>query len=178
MGASLTGGTLHRVLRSSLTQPAPDELVAFLEEALRDKGAVVQVAGEFEVLYSGRAASVAEAGDYLLIVKPDGSVQVHGPRGVKPGNWQPQTDDVRVTCGACGAARSAARSWPAAGCRGGRDALASARAGEPKGGGAFLLHGSGAEWQGAPGSPPGVLEPGLSLVDLQLPTDVGGHDLL
>ncbi|HET8985043.1 MAG TPA: hypothetical protein VFN03_04705, partial [Trueperaceae bacterium] len=84
------------MLRSTLVSPEPDELQEFLEEHLRSK-ALVQVAGEFEVLYSGRAASVAEAGDYLLMVKSDGSVQVHGHRSVKPVNWQPQTDDMHVT---------------------------------------------------------------------------------
>jgi len=178
MEASLTGGTLLAVLRAVLSQPGPEELVGFLTEALRDKGAVVQVAGEFEVLYSGRAASVAEAGDYLLIVKPDGSVQVHGPRGVKPVNWQPQTDDVRVTCEDGSAVMTAERFTPPETLRVAFLAPAFAQAFELKDGGGFVLLGSEAEMQAALASHPEVIEPGLTLVDLELPTDVGGIDLL
>src|SRR5690606_25534251 len=178
MAASLPGGTLRTVLRTVLTQPSPDELVAFLEEALRDKGAVVQVAGEFEVFYTGRAASVAEAGDYLLLVKPDGSVQVHGPRGVKPVNWQPQTDDVRVACEDGSAVLTAARLAPPETLRVGFLAPAFAQSFELRDGGGFVLLGSEAEMQAALASDPSVIEPGLTLVDLEIPTDVGGIDLL
>ncbi|HEX7041499.1 MAG TPA: endonuclease NucS [Trueperaceae bacterium] len=166
------------MLRAVLTQPAPDELVEFLEGALRDKGAVVQVAGEFEVFYRGRAASVAEAGDYLLMVKPDGSVQVHGPRGVKPVNWQPQTDDVRVTCEDGSAVLIAERFAPPETLRVGFLAPAFAQAFELRDGGGFVLLGSEAEMQAALASDPSVIEPGLTLVDLEIPTDVGGIDLL
>jgi len=166
------------VLRAVLTRPAPDELAEFLAEALRDGGAVVQVAGELEVFYSGRAASVAEAGDYLLIVKPDGSVQVHGPRGVKPLNWQPQTDDVRVTCEDGVAVLVAERFTPPETLRVGFVAPEFAQAFELKDGGSFVLLGTEAEMQAALASDPSVIEPGLTLVDLELPTDVGGIDLL
>ncbi len=152
--------------------------MGFLTEALRDKGAVVQVAGEFEVFYTGRAASVAEAGDYLLIVKPDGSVQVHGPRGVKPVNWQPQTDDVRVACEDGYAVLVAERYTPPESLRVGFLAPAFAQAFELRDGGGFVLLGSEAEMQAALASDPSVIEPGLTLVDLETPTDVGGIDLL
>ena len=152
--------------------------MGFLTEALRDKGAVVQVAGEFEVFYTGRAASVAEAGDYLLIVKPDGSVQVHGPRGVKPVNWQPQTDDVRVACEDGYAVLVAERYTPPESLRVGFLAPAFAQAFELRDGGGFVLLGSEAEMQAALASDPSVIEPGLTLVDLEIPTDVGGIDLL
>ncbi|HZW28450.1 MAG TPA: endonuclease NucS [Trueperaceae bacterium] len=166
------------MLRAVLSQPGPEELVGFLTEALRDKGAVVQVAGEFEVFYTGRAASVAEAGDYLLIVKPDGSVQVHGPRGVKPVNWQPQTDDVRVACEDGYAVLVAERYTPPESLRVGFLAPAFAQAFELRDGGGFVLLGSEAEMQAALASDPSVIEPGLTLVDLEIPTDVGGIDLL
>ncbi|HZJ08558.1 MAG TPA: hypothetical protein VFD39_02575, partial [Trueperaceae bacterium] len=84
------------MLRASLLDPSPEELCAFVSEQLSSGDALLQVAGEFEVFYQGRAASVAEAGDYLVMIKSDGSVQVHSRRGVKPVNWQPQTDDLRV----------------------------------------------------------------------------------
>ena len=46
--------------------------------------------------YQGRAASMAEAGNYLLIIKRDGSVQIHHPKGIKPLNWQPKTDRLHA----------------------------------------------------------------------------------
>ncbi len=46
--------------------------------------------------YEGRAASRTTPGDRLVIIKPDGSVIVHGPRGFKPDNWQPDTSSITV----------------------------------------------------------------------------------
>ena len=166
------------MLRTSLTHPTPEELIGFLEAELRERAAMVQVAGEFEVFYSGRAASVAEAGDYLLIVKPDGSVQVHGSRGVKPVNWQPQTDDIRVACEDGYAVLMAERFVPSETLRIGFLAPSAAQSFELREGAGFVLMGSEAEMQAALASDPGVIEPGLSLVDLEIPTDVGGIDLL
>lgn len=166
------------MLRTSLTLPTPEELVGFLEEELRVRAALVQVAGEFEVFYSGRAASVAEAGDYLLIVKPDGSVQVHGSRGVKPVNWQPQTDDIRVVCEDGYAVLLAERFAPPETLRIGFLAPGIAQSFELREGAGFVLMGSEAEMQASLASNPEIIEPGLTLVDLEMPTDVGGIDLL
>ena len=166
------------MLRTSLTLPTPEELASFLEAELRARDALVQVAGEFEVFYSGRAASVAEAGEYLLIVKPDGSVQVHGARGVKPVNWQPQTDDIRVSCEDDVAVMTAERFAPPETLRVGFLAPALAQSLQLLGGGSFVLLGSEAEMQAALASNPELIEPGLTLIDLETPTDVGGIDLL
>src|SRR5690606_13861641 len=46
------------------------------------------------------------------------------------------------------------------------------------GGGSFVLLGSEAEMQAALASNPELIEPGLTLIDLETPTDVGGIDLL
>lgn len=176
-GAS-TGGTLTRVLRASLLDPAPEELCAFLDEQLRAGDTLVQIAGEFEVFYQGRAASVAEAGDYLVIVKADSSVQVHSHRGVKPVNWQPQTDELRVTIEDGYAVLLAERFNPAELLRVGFLAPAMAQSLDLREGGGFVLIGSESEMQAALASNPEVIEPGLALVDIELPTDVGGIDLL
>lgn len=165
------------VLRDTILNPGPDELREFLEEHLRSK-ALVQVAGEFEVLYSGRAASVAEAGDYLLMVKADGSVQVHGHRSVKPVNWQPQTDDVHVTIEDGSAVMIAERFTPPELLRVAFLEPAFAQALDLREGNGFVLIGSEAEMQRALAQNPDVIEPGLSLVHIELPTDVGGIDLL
>ena len=165
------------MLRSTLVSPEPDELREFLKEHLRSK-ALVQVAGEFEVLYTGRAASVAEAGDYLLMIKSDGSVQVHGHRSVKPVNWQPQTDDVHVTVEDGSAVLLAERFTPAELLRVAFLVPAFAQALDLRESGGFVLIGSEAEMQRSLAANPDVIETGLNLVHIELPTDVGGIDLL
>ena len=46
--------------------------------------------------YEGRAASKTTPGDKVIMIKPSGSVIVHGPRGFKPQNWQPDTSAIHV----------------------------------------------------------------------------------
>lgn len=172
------GGTLACVLRASLHSPQPEELCSFLAEQLGSRDTLVQVAGECELFYQGRAASVAEAGDYLVMVKADGSVQVHSYRGVKPVNWQPQTDDLRVVLEDGYAVLLAERFAPAELLRVGFLAPALAQALELREGAGFVLIGSESEMQAALASDPEIIEPGLTLVDIELPTDVGGIDLM
>lgn len=161
-----------------LRDPTPRELADFLLEQLRVGGALIQVAGECEVLYSGRAASVAEAGDYLVMVKSDGSVQVQGARGVKPVNWQPQTDELCVAVEEGCAVLLATRRSPEEFVRVAFQQPALAVALELSENSNFVLMGSEAEMQRALARDPSVIEPGLELIDLELPTDVGGIDLL
>lgn len=47
------------------------------------------VVGECRVDYQGRAVSQLALGDRIVLVKPDGSLLIHGPEGFKPLNWQP-----------------------------------------------------------------------------------------
>ena len=166
------------MLRGSFLDPSPEELCAFLGHQLGQRDALVQVAGEFEIFYQGRAASVAEAGDYLVIIKPDGSVQVHSQRGVKPVNWQPKTDDLRVVIEDGYAVLIAERYTPPELLRVGFLAPAMVQSLELRDGGSFVLLGSEAEMQAALASDPEIIEAGLTLVDIELPTDVGGIDLL
>jgi len=84
------------MIREQLLNPGAAELTAFLLKHTRAGQCLIQVAGEAEVSYQGRAASMAEAGHYLLIVKRDGSVQIHHPKGIKPLNWQPKTDRLQA----------------------------------------------------------------------------------
>jgi RecB family endonuclease NucS len=137
----------------------------------------VQVASECEVLYSGRAASVAEAGDYLVIVKADGSLQVHGHRGVKPVNWQPHTDDLFVGVEDGQAVLRAERFTPSEMVRVAFLEPALAVALWLREGAGFVLMGSEAEMQRALARHPEIIEPGLEVLERELPTDVGGIDL-
>lgn len=183
MGARLLPGGLRPdilpgVVRDLVTEPTHEELVEFLDEHLRSGGALVQVVAECEVLYSGRAASVAEAGEYVVILKADGSVQVQGPRGVKPVNWQPQTDRVDVTLEDGVAVLVAERFTPAEFVRVAFQRPALAMALELGDNGNFVLMGTEAEMQRALARDPSVIEQGLTVLEMELPTDVGGIDLL
>jgi len=165
------------VVRAQLNDPSPEDLADFLDEHLREGRCLVQVASECEVLYSGRAASVAEAGDYLVIVKRDGSVQVHSHRSVKPVNWQPQTDDLFVGVEDGLAVLRAERHSPNEMVRIAFLAPALAQALWLREADGFVLMGSEAEMQRALARHPEIIEDGLEVLDAELPTDVGGIDL-
>lgn len=165
------------VLQGQLTSPAPEELLEFLREHLQSGDCVVQVAGEFEVLYSGRAASTADAGDYLLMLKSDGSLQIHGHRGVKPVNWQPQSDQLDLLLEDGVAVLVSERRSPSEFVRVAFLEPVLAQALWLREVTGFVLLGSEAEMQQALAQHPEVIEPGLTLLDRELPTGVGGIDL-
>jgi endonuclease len=165
------------MLRDQLTDPTPDELVAFLREHLRAGECLLQVVSECEVTYLGRAASVADAGDYVVMMKSDGSLQVHGYRGVKPVNWQPRSDDVWIGIDEGQAVLTATRRSPEEMVRIVFLEAALAQALHLREGSGFLLMGSEAEMQRALARAPELIEPGLTVRDVELPTDVGGIDL-
>jgi len=165
------------MLKGQLMNPEPQELVDFLSEHLGAEQQLVQVAGEFEVHYSGRAASTADAGDYLLMVKGDGSLQLHGHRGVKPVNWQPHTDRLDVFVEDGTAVLFSERRSPPEYVRVAflQPQVAQVLTMSELTG--FVLVGSEAEMQQAFARDPGAIEPGLELLDREVPTGVGGIDL-
>jgi RecB family endonuclease NucS len=71
-----------------LINPSLGEAASVIERALSRRQTLV-VAGKCRVVYSGRAKSILELGERLLIVKEDGSLLVHRPVGYEPVNWQP-----------------------------------------------------------------------------------------
>ena len=165
------------MLLGQVQQPSPEELLDFLREYVGSEDCVVQVAGELEVLYSGRAASTADAGDFLLMLKPGGSLQIHGQRGVKPVNWQPQSDSIDLSVEDGVAVLLSERRSPPEFVRVAflEPALAQALLLRELTG--FVLMGSESEMQKALARDPEVIEPGLTLLDLEVPTGVGGIDL-
>lgn len=76
-------------------QPTPGEALELVESGL-DRGAVVTIFGRCRVDYEGRAASTLEAGDRLVVLKPDGTALVHTDEGQQPINWQPPGSDHRI----------------------------------------------------------------------------------
>ncbi len=73
----------------------PERVEEFLREAKARNHTVTMVA-ECEVEYEGRAASDLAAGERVILLKPDGTVQVHKAERVKPVNWQPPGTNYEV----------------------------------------------------------------------------------
>jgi endonuclease len=158
-----------------LEHPTAEALESLLQQS---PGLFVQVIGLCEVVYVGRAASLTESGDYIVMLKPDGSLQVHGAKGVKPINWQPQTDSVRVLRDEDDriillAERFKPSEMVQVTFHKPRVALALELRDEK----VFQLHGSEAQMHAALKQDLSVLEPGLTLLDAELPVDVGDVDI-
>ena len=160
-----------------LERPSREDLHVFLEMGVRSKQ-FVQVAAECEVVYVGRAASLTEAGDYVVMVKHDGSVQVHGARGVKPINWQPRTDDLRVVRDEDDrVVLMAERHKPDELVQVTFNRVSLAMTLELRDEKVFQLHGSEAQMHAALARDPSVIEPGLRVLEHELLVGVGGIDL-
>lgn len=78
-----------------ITPRRGEEAVGKLREGIMSRMWIVFFA-ECLVEYEGRSASKTTYGDRLVVIKPDGSVIIHGPRGFKPQNWQPDTAAISV----------------------------------------------------------------------------------
>jgi len=76
--------------------PSVENALRLVETAIASKKLLL-LAGLCEAEYEGRGASRAEPGDKIVLVKPDGSIIVHGPKGFKPLNWQPDTSYIKVS---------------------------------------------------------------------------------
>jgi len=165
------------MIREQLLNPDAAELTAFLLKHTRAGQCLIQVAGEAEVSYQGRAASMAEAGNYLLIIKRDGSVQIHHPKGIKPLNWQPKTDRLhaQVEEGYC--VFTAFRRSPDETVRMVMLNVALAQALDLQEEQGFILAGSEAQMQATLARHPDLIEPGLTILDRELFTGVGDIDL-
>jgi len=68
--------------------PTLEDAAKVIGEAVSRRKAVI-VVGNCWVNYQGRASSMLESGERILIVKEDGSLLVHRSIGYEPVNWQP-----------------------------------------------------------------------------------------
>ena len=75
-----------------LIAPSPGQAVQLLNES---RDAMVTIVGRCRVEYAGRARSFLDYGDRLVILKPDGTVMVHGDSKREPLNWQPPGSEIR-----------------------------------------------------------------------------------
>lgn len=69
-------------------EPTASEALDVLERGFED-GYLVVLLGRCRVEYDGRAASSLDAGNRLVVTKPDGTILVHTETGQQPVNWQP-----------------------------------------------------------------------------------------
>jgi endonuclease len=160
-----------------LETPSKEALETTLRHAIANR-LFTQVIGSCEVVYVGRAASLTESGDYVVMLKPDGSLQVHGARGVKPINWQPKTDDLRV-------ARDEDDRVMLLAERFNPNELVQITFNQPRLALAlelrdekiFQLHGSEAQMHEVLKRNLTTLEPGLTLLEHELPVGVGDVDI-
>jgi endonuclease len=160
-----------------LHAPSKDDLEDFLKLALQRRE-FLQVIGSCEVVYLGRAASLTESGEYVVMLKPDGSLQVHGARGVKPINWQPKTDDLRVSRDEDDRVMLLAERFnPNELVQITFNAPQMALSLELRDEKIFQLHGSEAQMHEALKRNLGSLEVGLRLLEHELPVGVGDVDI-
>lgn len=121
--------------------------------------------------------STAEAGDYLSIIKPDGCLMVHGLEGVKPRNWQPNTDTLHAKLDDGLVILTGERRSP-------RESVCirvlecfTLQAFALREDTGFVLSGSEADMQRVLRGQPELIELGLTIIDYELPTGVGSVDL-
>ena len=165
------------MIDAHLFAPDAETLLAFLRENLSEAGRWLHVGGEMEVVYHGRAASTADAGDYLMLLKPDRSLQIHAARGIKPLNWQPRVDALELLGDDGRPVLIAERASPQEIVRVAFLDTAFALATTPRDEGGLVLHGSEAHMQRALAANPEIIEVGLDVLDVELPVGVGGVDL-
>lgn len=70
-----------------LERPSPEETAEFIRRNWRRS--VILIYAFCSVNYRGRAASQLSPSDHFIIIKPDGTLLVHGPDKREPINWNP-----------------------------------------------------------------------------------------
>ncbi len=127
--------------------------------------------------YEGRGASEATLGDRIIMVKPDGSLIVHGHRGFKPLNWQPETSAITVTIEngmlVLRALRRTPREILVLECSSVYAILVASNPEE----GQFWMYMSEEEVRDAIVSDPSIVEEGLRIIDVEKPVEPGFVDL-
>lgn len=164
------------MLREQVLSPTAADLAAFLTRRARSCDVLVQIAALCEVEYTGRATSLTEAGRYVVLLKCDGSLQIHASKGVRPFNWQSRTDEVAAIVEDDRCVLIARRKSPEEVVRVTFLDVHLALALEVDEAG-FALAGSEKDMQEALKRNPDVIEAGLVVLDRELPIDVGGLDL-
>ncbi|MCE4602050.1 MAG: endonuclease NucS [Desulfurococcales archaeon] len=159
-----------------LQEPGLEEARQALYRAIESHAWIAMYANCM-VEYEGRSASRAIPGDRLIIVKPDGTVIIHGPRGFRPGNWQPDTSSITVTIEedllVLKAVRRRPREVLAARC--GRVYMLATLVNPEEGG--FWMYLNEHEIRDLIAEDPGIVEEGLRIVEAEKKVAPGFIDL-
>ncbi len=159
---------------SLLRRPELTEAAALLQDSLRRRDFVI-VVGTCQCRYSGRASSSLESGERAVIIKGDGSVQVHRPTGYEPVNWQPPGCTLSVSLDGMLRIR-AYRSKPRETLDLFFDAVMFIASFRPIDQAEFSLYVSEEQMRDALVSDPGLLEGGLRLVEFERKVEPGFID--
>ena len=81
-------------IQSSITPESIDAANKMINADLR--GDMITVHALCSVEYEGRAESTIEKGDRVIMIKPDGTVLVHGDEKYQPINWQSPGAEVTI----------------------------------------------------------------------------------
>ncbi|MCJ7631421.1 endonuclease NucS [Candidatus Bathyarchaeota archaeon] len=73
---------------SILSNPSTEDACQVVKKALSQHRNLI-IVGKCHVEYLGRARSILDPGDRVILVKSDGAVLVHRTTGSEPVNWQP-----------------------------------------------------------------------------------------
>lgn len=79
-----------------LENPTLKSSLTVIKEAIAKHKCAI-VIGRCKVEYQGRARSILELGERIVIVKEDGATLVHRPTGYEPVNWQPSDNYFRIS---------------------------------------------------------------------------------
>lgn len=163
-----------------LLEPTIESAHEFLEARLRGgqpPSGVLAIAGRCRVEYHGRSATKTDQGDRFVLVKPDGSVLLHGPRSVKPINWQPPGAKFDVAIEKGQLLLFARRAKPVEVIEMRFESLSLCWLGEMDGGAGLQISGSEFNLRDLLRSRPELLEPGFKPWERERITDQGPMDL-
>lgn len=158
------------------TNLSVEEARGYLVDAL-ERRLWITMAALCRAWYEGRGASEATLGDRIVMVKPDGSIIVHGHRGFKPLNWQPETSTIGVSVEndmlVIRALRRSPREILVLECA---SVYALMIASNPEEG-QFWMYMSEEEIRDAIVENPSLVEEGLTVIDVEKPVEPGFVDV-
>ena len=154
--------------------PSPEQALELLSEGRK---AMATIVGRCRIEYSGRAKSFLDYGDRLVILKPDGTVMVHGDSKREPLNWQPPGTKVRYAI-EDGLAIEAKRASPPEHMRVHFREVHAISVFRLDDGAEIALVGEEADIVDRIARDPAIIEPGLRVVRREVNTESGFIDLL
>jgi len=159
-----------------LENPSLKSSVAVVREAIAKHRCII-IVGSCRVEYQGRARSILEPGERIVVVKEDGAVLVHRPRNYEPVNWQPSGCYFRTSLVGDALVLNAVRRSPSESLRVVFDqvyALLTARMVDV---GGFDLHVSEREMQEAILAEPEIFEEGFKPISYEKRVEPGFLDI-